>query len=212
MSMLRKLAGLAASIVVMMYVSTGAMAADFGGTFTCLQYTNGLGDNSTGRMQSNLGRLWIHGYLAGLYKGQGNLEWSADPADAKAFDDLIALDCSASPQATILIMALKGIGVAPHKLPAVATGDFSPLTYTCGQHLDAKNGAAAAANKADLAEMWAFAFIQGFKNASQPDMQIGAENKPALIKAILGDKVCGANRDKPLMTYVAMVAEKVKLK
>ncbi len=212
--MLRKLAGLTLGVFALILVfGTDARSADFSGTsFTCLQYTNGLGDQSTGRMQSNLARLWIHGYLAGYYKGQGKLEWSADPADAKVFDDLIALYCSSSPQSTILNMALLGIAKAPHKLPEVAFGDYAPSTYTCGQHLDAKNGTAAAANKADLAEMWAFAFIQGFKNVSQPDTQIGLENKSTVINVILGNKVCGANRDKPMMDYAAMVAEKVKMK
>ncbi len=207
----RNFACLIAGVGAMLLVSVAHAAnGEFsGGTFTCLEYTNGLGESSAGKMQTSLAHLWVLGYLAGYYKGKGTLELSDDAADGKAFDDLLAQKCGESPQGSILAVSLQAIAAEPHKLPKVAAGDFSPATYTCGQHLDAKGGAASAANGADLAELWAFAFIQGFKNVALPDMAINPENKPPLIGAM--NKVCGGNRDKLYMDYAALVAERVKI-
>lgn len=218
MLIVRKWAGLLAGIGMLMWFGGAQAAAPkganpgfSGGLFTCLQYINGLGENSAGRMQSNLAHIWVQGYLAGYYKAQSKLDFGADAAEVKTLDDLLAAQCQALPQDSILTVSLHRLAVEPHKLAAVVANDFSPSSYTCGQHLDAKNGAAAAANKADLAELWAFAFIQGFKNVSQPDMEINPENKPTLIGVVLSDRACGKNRDKLFMDYAAQVAEKVKL-
>ncbi|MSO73361.1 MAG: hypothetical protein EXQ84_07130 [Rhodospirillaceae bacterium] len=212
----RKLACLVAGIgiaaVAAMTLVAGAQAADGefdGGSFTCLSYTNGLGDSSAGKMQSNLAHLWVFGYLAGYYRGQGKLEMSDDPADTKAVDDLLAQKCREVPQASILAVSQQSIAVEARKLPKVVTREFSPATYTCGQHLDAMAGAAAAVNGADLAELWAFAFIQGFKNVGLPDMAINPENRGPLVGAM--NKVCANNRDKLYLDYAALVAEKVKI-
>jgi hypothetical protein len=97
----------------------------------------------------------------------------------------------------------------PRKLPKNVTTDFAPSTYTCGQHVDAKSGAAADANRADLAENWAFAFIQGAKNVATPNMEIRAENKPQLIAVM--NKACGNARDTLYGDLAALVAEKVKI-
>lgn len=211
MSGLRKLVCLVAGLGAMACIA-GAQAAEGefdGGTFTCLSYTNGLGDSSAGKMQSNLAHLWVFGYLAGYYRGQGKLEMTDDPADVKIVDDLLAQKCGEVPQASILAVSQQTIAAEPHKLPKVVTREFSPATYTCGQHLDAKAGAAAAVNGADLAELWAFAFIQGFKNVGLPDMAINPENRAPLVGAM--NKVCGGNRDKLYLDYAALVAEKVKI-
>src|SRR5438128_1128781 len=47
-----------------------------GANFTCLNYTNGLGENASNKMQSMLGNLWMQGYLAGYYKAKNMLEIS----------------------------------------------------------------------------------------------------------------------------------------
>lgn len=180
-----------------------------GGTFSCLEFVNGLGDNSTGRIQSTIARLWILGYLTGYYKGKGTLEFTSDAADAAAMDALLIQKCKESPGAAILNMALQGIAVEPRKLPELALGDFKPATYTCGQHIDGKTGPASKANAADLAEMWAFAFIQGIKNVAQPDVEIKPEFRDALVGAL--NKACGGSRDKLFLDMAALVAERVKI-
>ncbi len=208
---LRKLVCLVVLAAMMLGGAARVSAADFsGGTFTCLDYTNGLGENSAGRMSSNLARLWMYGFLAGYYKTQGKLEMSTDDAaDMQALDSTFVATCSTYPTNSIFAVVAKAIAVQPHKMPNAIARDFTPTTYTCGQHLDGKNGAAAAANKADLAEFWAFGFVQGYKNVNFPDFEIGAEFRPAITKSLLN--ACADRRDQLIMDVAAQVADKVKI-
>jgi hypothetical protein len=211
MPLFRTLTCLVAGMGALLMVAN-SKAADTGfagGTFTCLEYTNGLGDNSAGRLQSMVGKLWIQGYIAGFYTGKKTLEFSDDPAVVQELDALIETKCRANPQAAILNIAISQIVNEPHKVPGKALGGFTPSTYSCGQHLDAKGGAAASANAADLAELWAFAFIQGYKNVANPDVEIKPEFKGTLLNAV--NKVCNANREKVYIDYLALVAERVKI-
>ena len=87
--------------------------------------------------------------------------------------------------------------------------DFVPGAYTCGNYVDAKTGPANAAAKADLAELWGFAFIQGFKSVAQPDLEIPMTVKPQLLSAV--QRSCANNKATLFMDLAALVAEKVKL-
>ena len=69
--------------------------------------------------------------------------------------------------------------------------------------------AANAAAKADLAELWGFGFIQGYKNVAQADMEIPIAVKPQLLGAV--QRSCGNNRATLFMDLTALVADKVKL-
>jgi len=201
-----------AAVAVIAGVSQASAQQFSGAGFGCFEYLNGQGENSAGRMQSNLARLWIYGYLAGHYKAQGKLE-IGDPADAAAdaaaLDALIVETCKEYPQNSILAVTSKSLALEPRKMPSLVTRDFTPATYTCGQHLDGKNGAAAAANKADLAEFWAFGFIQGYKNVSVPDVEIGPEFRVPVINSML--KACAADRDELVMELAGRVSERVKI-
>jgi hypothetical protein len=193
-------------------VSTGAMAqqGEFDGSaFTCLQYTNGQGENSSGKAQAGLAKIWVTGYLAGYYKAKGNLEIVDDKEAEGKLNSSILSKCREYPQTSILTVSMQALGSDARKLPAMVTADFNPQSYTCGNHVDAKNGSAADGMKADLAELWAFAFIQGFKNVAQPDMVIPMENKKVLTGAISNN--CAKNRDTPYFDLTALVADKVKL-
>ena len=66
-----------------------------------------------------------------------------------------------------------------------------------------------AAAKADIAELWGFAFIQGYKSVSQPDLEIPMTVKPQLLGAV--QRSCGNNKATLFMDLTALVAEKVKL-
>lgn len=211
MALIRKLVCLAAAGVLML-MSPGAKAAESvfsSDTFLCLTFVNGLGGNSAGRMQSTIARLWILGYLAGYYKGKDTLEFSADPADAATMDALMVQKCKEAPGGSILNVALSTIANEPHKLPELVLGDFKPGTYTCGQHVDAKNGPASKANAADLAEMWAFAFIQGVKNVTQPDVAIQPEFRVPLANSL--NKACEGSRDKLFLDMAVLVAGRTKI-
>ena len=109
---------------------------------------------------------------------------SEDKADEDKVVNLMLQKCREYPASSILAVSQQAIAKEKIKLPAVALADFSPATYTCAQHTEAKKGGAASANKADIAELWSIAFIQGFKNVEQKDMVIPMENKAVLTGAI----------------------------
>jgi hypothetical protein len=190
-----------------------AMAADNkefdGGSFSCLNYTNGLGENASGKAQSMLARTWMEGYLAGYFKAQNKLAFSADKADEEKLFNLMLQKCREYPAVSILSVTQQAVAKEDVKVPAVAVGEFPAETYTCAQYTDAKNGSGAAQNKADIADLWAIAFIQGYKNVAQADMVIPMENKPVLTGAIA--RACTKNADTKFMDLTAMVADKVKL-
>jgi hypothetical protein len=221
MSIGKHVAGVAIALCLVVGGVTSAVAAEKssvptdgngefdGANFTCLNYTNGLGDNATTKMQSTLAHLWLQGYLAGVYKAKGTLELSEDPNDEVKLSALLLQRCRDLPSFTILGVALQVIAAEPHKLPAKTIAEFSPATHTCGQQIEARHGSAGDATRADLADLWTFAFIQGFKNATQPDLVIPIENKKVLIGAVAN--ACAKNPDMALLDMAAAVAERVKL-
>jgi hypothetical protein len=189
--------------------ASGANGEFTASKFTCLEYTNGLGENSSGRSQSEIARIWMLGFLAGHYKAQMNLEFTDDQAEAAKVMDLTLQRCREHPESSFMVVGLQAIAIEPHKLPKNVTGDFSPAAYTCGNYVEAKTGPANAAAKADLAELWGFAFIQGYKSVAQPDLEIPASVKPQLLGAV--QRSCANNKATPFMDLTALVAEKVKL-
>jgi len=202
--------GMAGAVAAEKSASSAGGNGDFDGSnFTCLNYTNGLGDNATTKMQSILAHLWLQGYLAGVYKAKGTLELSEDPVDNEKLSNALLQRCRDYPSFTILGVALQVIAKDPRKLPAKTIAEFSPATHTCGQQAQARSGSAGDATRADLADLWTFAFIQGFKNATEPELVIPAENREVLIGAVT--RSCAKNPDMALLDMVAAVAERVKL-
>ena len=212
---MRFLKTLAAAAAGLAMLAAPAMAADVeftGSKFTCLEYTNGLGENASGKLQSVIARVWNHGYLAGFNTASQKLTF-ADEAGAAAADE--ALDnnllqtCREWASRDILGVSLELLAKVERQMPPKAGADFSPVGYTCEQHTKAKAGAAADANRADIAELWAFAFIQGYKNLNQPDLEVPVESKAQLVGAI--NNVCVKNAGLQYMDIAALVSEKVKL-
>ncbi|MDX2142620.1 MAG: hypothetical protein SFV19_04645 [Rhodospirillaceae bacterium] len=187
-----------------------AQSGEFdGSTFTCLQYTSGQGDNSSTKAQVDLAKLWMMGYLTGYYKAKGNLELVDEGKAKDSVLSALVSKCRENPSVTIMTVGLQAIATDARKMPSKPSDDIDLTSYTCANHVDARGGAASQAMKADLAELWAFAFIQGYKNLNQPDMVIPMENKPVLTGAIT--KNCGKNLDKTFLDLTAMVAQAVKL-
>ncbi len=211
MSVMKKIvAGVALAAAMALGASAAnAQGAEFDGTsFSCLQYTSAAADNSSTKAQAGLAKLWINGYLAGFYKAKGKLELVDD---AKASDSIAArmsAKCKEMPQQYVWVIARDLMGAEDLKL-SKATESLDVGSYTCATHVDAKAGSAADVMKADLADLWAFAFIQGFKNVTDKDMVINLENKPMLIGAV--SRNCGKMRDKTFLDLTAMVAQAVKL-
>jgi peptidylprolyl isomerase len=189
-------------------IPTAKMAAGFDGSkFTCQKYLKGLGDTADAGKQMTLGHLWIQGFLAGFYKANGGLSFASDSAAQTGFDSVLATRCKAFPDATLRGMALQVLAKETRPLAAMTVIGFAPATTTCARYTAAK------ANDPDtfeFASLWAFAFIQGFKNATQADMVINPENRGALIGAIANG--CGGSGGTLFIDVTAGVAEKVKLK
>lgn len=203
---------MAAALAGLAMLAAPAVAADVeftGSKFTCLEYTNGLGENSSGKLQSVIARVWMHGYLSGFAKASQKLNFSEDAAAGEALDNNLLQTCREWASRDILGVSLSVLAKTERAMPAKAGADFSPVGYTCEQHTKAKAGAAADANRADIAELWAFAFIQGYKNLAQPDLEVPVESKAQLVGAING--VCVKNAALPYMDIAALVSEKVKL-
>jgi hypothetical protein len=188
--------------------SAQAQGAEFDGTnFSCLQYTSATAENSSTKAQSGLAKLWVAGYLSGFYKAQGKLDVTGDTASADKLNSDLAAKCKEFPSATIWALSAK-LAEADRKMP-VKQENLDVSTYTCAMHTDAKAGSAADMMKSELADLWAFAFIQGFKNFTDKEMVINMENKPLLTGAVA--RTCGRMRDKNFLELTAMVAQAVKL-
>jgi hypothetical protein len=211
LQMARLSAGVAAVALMLGATASETRAADagFGSSFTCLQLTNGLSGSSSGKAPSDLARVWIHGYLTGYYKTQGKLEMTDDPDGYQDFSDSLVRTCKDFPQASILGISVQYLVKRDRKMPGAAGSGFTPSSYTCGQHTDAKAGSAGDLNKADLAELWAFALVQGNKNVGTPDMEIPSEYMQPVIGAL--NNACVKNRDTLYMDLAAQVADKVKI-
>src|SRR5436190_18498376 len=111
MAAFRMIASIGAMLGALM-VGASVQAADTeltGSKFTCLQYTNGLGANSSTKVQSNLARLWMMGYLTGYYKGQNKLEMSDEKADEQKMDSRLVDACKENQQNSILSVVSQAI-------------------------------------------------------------------------------------------------------
>ncbi len=177
--------------------------------FTCLEYSNAMGENSTTRLQGVIARIWIEGNMAGLGRARDRLELGTAQADRDAMTALISETCANRPTASIQSVSVMDQGKSELKIPNEVIRGFDLDRYTCGDHLAARKAGAGAAVTADLAEMWAFAFIQGYKLAARPDLIIPAQNKPVLVGAVL--KACAGRPAGTLLDTTAQVAEKVKI-
>lgn len=178
--------------------------------FTCFEYTSGTGENATNRLRSMVARVWMEGNLAGLHRARGDLSLSDDAADRDALSEHLKSTCQTYPTASVLTIGVLDLGKATFKLPNEIIAGLKLNDYTCGAHLAAKSGSAGDAVKSDIADMWAFAFIQGYKLVKTPDLIIPVHNKPLLVGAVA--KACAANKSAGFLDLTVQVAEKVKLK
>jgi len=178
-----------------------ATAREFSGVeFRC----GALREGSGAAHQSALARLWAHGYLAGHAKAGKALTLSEDGA---ALPNALRDACAAKPESFLFNIAGETMSKSPPVLSS-STAAFAPGAYTCGDYAAARAGADTA--QANFADLWAFAFIQGFKNAAQPGMEIPFSSRAQLIGALSGN--CAKNPDIKYLDLAALVAEKVKLK
>jgi hypothetical protein len=172
----------------------------------CGRYTAGAGAADSSGMLATLGRVWIEGYLAGYAKARNQLEFSADASQQQKLARQIRDVCEQFPKASIQTVASQSLNKDIQPLPGAVLDNFAPTSFTCSDYIDVHANDRA---RADIADVWVFAFIEGFKNVAQPQLSIQMENKPLLTGAVA--KTCGSYRDMSLVNLTALVADKVKL-
>lgn len=172
-------------------------AADFNpGDFRCTAMVDRAGSET----QAALARYWSHGYIAGHARVAGRLTFANVP------DSGIIESCAGRTEAFLRTAALHA-AETPHDLPST-NGVFDAGTYTCKAFVAARKNP----NKteAELVGLWSFAFIQGYKNATQPKLEMPFEARPQVMEPLA--KVCEKSPDVLLVEMTAAVAAKVKLK
>lgn len=178
-------------------------------SFTCFEYTSASGENATNRAQGLIARVSIEGNIAGLNQARQNLTLGAEPSDRDAMAAKIAQTCTDRPTASILSIGITDKGEDALAIPVTIVPGFALDSYTCAQHARDRKGSAGDAVKADIADLWAFSFIQGFKLASNAELIIPVQNKPVLVGAVA--KACAAQPSSRFLDVTAQVAEKVKI-
>ena len=103
------------------------------------------------------------------------------------------------------MIAKSDLAKTPRELPA-ALPSFPPAAFTCRMYA----GAGADKTLTAFADLWALAFIQGYKNVGQPDVELSYESRPVLLKAIAA--ACTKNPEIGFATLMSALAAKVKIK
>ncbi len=170
--------------------------------FKCGALASGLGHAP----QAALAQLWAHGYLAGRAQAANTLAFTTDMTESPVDTALLAA-CTAYPQAFLLAVASQELAKTPPALPA-ATAAFSPVGYTCKAYNAARSHADT--GEADFVDLWGFAYIQGFKNVGQPDLEIPFEARAKILSAIAG--ACTKAPDLGFLDLMGQAGVKVKLK
>ena len=154
--------------------------------------------------QSAIAQTWTHGYLAGRFKATGSLTFSAAPAGD---DPALAETCAKFPLAFLLTVASQELAKTARELPA------SPVApklegHTCKQFAESRK----ASNKdpGELIGLWTFAYIQGYKNVSQPEMEIPFDARTRLLDAM--GTACAKFPDRNFIELSSAVAAKVTIK
>ena len=178
-------------------------------SFMCFEYTSASGENATNRAQGLIARVSIEGNIAGLNQARQNLKLSAEAIDRDAMAAKIAQTCADRPTASILSIGMTDKGEDALAIPATIVPGLALDSYTCAQHAKDRKGSAGDAVKADIADLWVFSFIQGFKLASNTELIIPIQNKPVLVGAVA--KSCAAQPSVRFLDVTAQVAEKVKI-
>jgi len=196
---------------VAMGLSVGAAQAQSGdfhpANMRCLDYVNGQGDSATNKGRSDIARIWVMGYLTGNYSGQEKLKWTDDSDAEKDAIGAILSKCRENPEVTLLTVSEYVASDRRRDLPNTLSNDFNPQTYMCGEYADGRTGAATDILKADIADVWAFAFVQGYVNTKDPELLIPVENKPAITGAIASN--CSKNREFSYFDLTTAVAPMV---
>lgn len=206
-----KMFGTLGAVAIALGLGLGAAQAQTGdfnpANMRCLDFVNGQGASATSKSRADVARLWIMGYLTGNYTGREKLELVDDTdAEQKAIRAILS-KCRENPEVTLLTVSEFVASDRRRDIPNTLSNEFNPNTYMCGDYADGLQGSASDVLKADLADVWAFAFVQGFVNTEDPDLMIPVENKSAITGAIANN--CAKNREMSYFSLTAAVAPMV---
>lgn len=197
----------AAALAIGLNFGAQAQTGDFDpAEMRCLDFVNGQGDGATNKGRADLARIWIMGYMAGNYTGGEKLEWSDDSDAEDKSIKAVLTKCREHPEVTLAVTSRFVTSDRRRDVPNTLSNDFNPRTYMCGDHADGLEGTASDALKADLANVWAFAFVQGFIDKTA-ELMVPVENKPAITGSIA--KNCASNREYSFFDLTALVAASV---
>ena len=174
----------------------------------CLDFVNGQGDNSINKAKAELAKLWIVGYFSGFYQGKDSVKWDDSSKTEGKLISAVLSKCRENPEATLGAVSEFVASSRKRSIPTLLSNEFRPRDYSCGAHVNALSGPAGDQLKAEMADLWAFAFIQGFQNTIDPDLIIPIENKAAITGAINGN--CQKNQQYTYFDLVSAVAKMVK--
>jgi peptidylprolyl isomerase len=169
--------------------------------FKCSGLINGQGVTT----QSALAQLWTHGYLAGRFTAGNALTF--DTGAVAGDDPALAETCARFPQAFLLTVASQELTREPRAL-AATTSVFPVESYTCKEFAASRKPAAK--DQGELVGLWTFGFIQGYKNVSQPEMEIPYDARPRLLDAMAA--ACAKFPDRRFLDLASAVAAKVRIK
>ena len=155
-------------------------------------------------VQTALARVWTHGYMAGYYKAKNKLAF-VDSADT-GMDSALRDVCKTYPKADLLMVSGQELVRSTRDMPGT-TDAFSPATYTCKDYTAARGANTASA---EITDMWAMAFIQGYKNVGQPDMEIPFDARTQILGALAS--ACAKNPNTGFAELTGLLANKMKLK
>jgi len=155
-------------------------------------------------VQPALARMWAHGYVAGYYKALDKLK--LDDSAGSSFDLALIDACKTYDKALLITVSSQALVKTLRDMPP-ATAGFSPGSFTCKTYTSAQSGKSP---EGAFADMWAMAFIQGYKNAGQPGMEIPFDARPQILGALAS--ACARNPDVGFLEITGALANKMKLK
>jgi len=172
---------------------------------SCGEVVDARAGSGAGRAAFDNGRLWVMGYLAGYYEANDSLQMT-DSGGAAVEQSLIR-NCRGFTDTSLMKVSMLVLSTEVNPLPTSPRQGFMPGTYSCADYTRARDGGDRAL--AAAADLWAFAFIQGYKNAGDPYLVINVQNMDALVGAV--SQNCRTNPDMLLMDLTTDVAEAVRL-
>jgi hypothetical protein len=173
----------------------------------CGEFVGGQRAGSPSHAKFEHGRLWVLGYLAGYYVGSDDTALVSGAAGAEPIYDTLLQMCRGFPETSLQSVSMLTLTTEGLQLPTEPIPGFRPESYTCAQYTAIKASGDAAT--AEAAELWAFAFLQGYQNVKQPYVVIPVSNMSSITSVITNG--CRNDGDTLFLDYATGVAMAVRV-